>query len=89
VLAEELDKAAEGSSACKLPQRVTNISRQGMSMTLLDPQDFLQDGRTGLYEVDLALRVFNPHQAKTRARVFTTTNPPARRISAVANEGTV
>lgn len=40
---------------CDLPKRVTSASREGVSWTLLDPMDFLVNGRTGLYEVDLFL----------------------------------
>jgi len=45
-LAEQYVKAASGK-ACALPERVTNISRQGVSWSLLDPQDFLDKRYTG------------------------------------------
>lgn len=54
-LGVELARASIGSGACALPSRVTNVARQGVSYTILDPQDFLTGGRTGLYEVDLWL----------------------------------
>lgn len=79
VYSAEILLAANGSNECRLPERVTNVTRNGMSWTLLDPQDFLADGRTGIYEVDLALRAYNPSKAKARARVFTSANPPAKR----------
>lgn len=50
-LAEEYVKSACGQ-ACALPERVTSISRQGASWTILDPQDFLQDGLTGIGPID-------------------------------------
>lgn len=50
-LAEEYVKAASGA-ACALPERITSITRQGASWTILDPQDFLQDGLTGIGPVD-------------------------------------
>lgn len=81
---KELDLAIAGSEDCKLPQRVTNIARQGISMTILDPQDFLEKGLTGVAEVDSVLNAFNPAKAKARARLFTDSHPPARRLSAVA-----
>jgi hypothetical protein len=68
-LAEQLLVSKIGGD-CKLPSRVTSISRQGLSWTLLDPQDFLKDGRTGIYEIDLLLRALNPAGALRRARVF-------------------
>lgn len=48
------------SGECKLPQRVTSLTRQGVSMVLLDPFDFLENGRTGVYSVDLWLSAVNP-----------------------------
>lgn len=80
-LAKEMRAADDDDASCSLPQRVTNVTRQGVSWTLLDPQDFLEDGRTGVYEVDLAIKTANPSKAKARARVFTTTSsaPPTRR----------
>ena len=47
-----------------------------MSFTLLDPQDFLDKGRTGIYEIDLMLSALNPAGALKRARVF---SPDIRR----------
>lgn len=69
-LADQFILAATGDDECSLPQRVTSVSRQGMSWTLLDPQDFLDKGLTGLYLVDLFLRTANPNGAQLRARVF-------------------
>jgi hypothetical protein len=50
-LAEEYVKAFLGQE-CALPERITSISRQGATWTILDPQDFLQDGLTGIGPVD-------------------------------------
>ena len=71
--------AYEGSDNCTLPDRVTSISRQGVSLTVLDPQDFLKDGRTGIYEVDLFLAVANPSKALKRAKVFSPDKPRGER----------
>ena len=57
-LALSCDPATVGE--CKLPQRVTSITRQGVSMVVLDPFDFLEEGRTGVYTVDLFLKTYNP-----------------------------
>lgn len=67
-LACELVRAHLGLD-CNLPQRVQSVSRQGISMTLLDPQRFLDEGRTGLYLVDLFLRTVNPNQLRRRPRI--------------------
>ena len=69
-LAEEILRASTDPDNCALPERVTTVSRQGVSWTLLDPQDFLQDGRTGIYDVDLAIKTYTPMNARRRARVF-------------------
>lgn len=50
-LAEEFLKAFQGQE-CALPERVTSVTRQGVSWTILDPQDFLSDGLTGIGPVD-------------------------------------
>ncbi len=51
-LAGELVLAASGDEECMLPERVTSITRQGATWTILDPQDFLEDGLTGIGPVD-------------------------------------
>lgn len=80
ILATELVKLYEGDDTCALPQRVTTVSRQGVSYTLLDSQDFIDELKTGLYPVDLFLRAVNPDKARARSRVFSPDVPRARRI---------
>lgn len=41
---------AEGT---RLPERVSSITRQGVTMAVLDPLTLLAEGRTGLVDVDL------------------------------------
>lgn len=50
---------------CKLPERVTSVVRQGISMDIANVADMLKDGRTGIYEVDLAIQVFNPSKLQS------------------------
>lgn len=50
-LAKELYLANLGKP-CSLPDRVTNVTRQGVSWTMLDPMDFLSEKLTGLGSVD-------------------------------------
>lgn len=38
---------------CRLPERVTSITRQGVTMAVLDPLTLFDDGKTGLPNVDL------------------------------------
>jgi hypothetical protein len=84
-LAIEFAKLWAGDEDCALPQRVTSISRQGVSYTLLDSQDFIDEMRTGLYAVDLFLKTVNPDKARARARVFSPDQPRARRYTPKSN----
>lgn len=68
-LACQIALASSGSADCRLPQRVQSVARQGVTMLLLDPQEFLASGRTGLYLVDLFLSTFNPGGRRRRATV--------------------
>jgi len=62
VLAREMARACTGQ-ACRLPGRVTQLSRDGVSMTL-DPTVFLSMGLTGIPEVDAWIASVNPHGNK-------------------------
>lgn len=53
-LAAELYMSCTGGT-CNLPARLQSITRQGETLAFLDPQDFLEDGRLGIYEVDTFL----------------------------------
>jgi hypothetical protein len=59
-----------GGDNCVLPQRLRDISRDGVSMTFADPMDFLQRGEVGIYEVDLWLASVNPKKIMRRASVY-------------------
>jgi hypothetical protein len=50
----EMYKSCSGQP-CLLPKRARDVSRPGIAYTKLDPMDFLDHGRTGIYEVDLFL----------------------------------
>ena len=82
-LAGQFALAHQGSSACRLPERVTSVSRQGISFSILDPQDFLADGRTGVYEVDIFLKTVNPDKARSRPRVLVPDGPRSRSIAGI------
>jgi hypothetical protein len=69
---------------CGLPDRVTSVSRQGMTYTILDNQDFIQELRTGVYFVDLFLKTVNPAGARQRSRVFSPDVPRGKRHNAKA-----
>jgi hypothetical protein len=81
LLSQELLRAWSGDDECRLPDRVTNVSRQGISFTVLDKQEFLDELRTGILEVDMFLRAVNPDRARRRARVFSPDLPKAYRTT--------
>lgn len=58
-LACEMATSAAGGD-CSLPERVTSVTRQGVTAVVIDPMEFLTNGRTGIYAVDLFLRSVNP-----------------------------
>jgi hypothetical protein len=80
-LAIEFARLWSGDENCELPQRVTSVSRQGVSYTILDNQEFIDELRTGLYEIDLFLKVVNPDNARRKSKVFSVDTPRARRYS--------
>lgn len=55
----EIAKGMVGADGCQLPQRVTTLTRQGVSIAF-DPFEFLTNGKTGIYIVDLFLATHNP-----------------------------
>ena len=65
----EWGKACVGAD-CRLSNRVTSIARQGVSIEMADPSAVLEDGLTGLWEVDSVILALNPHRRKQRARIW-------------------
>lgn len=81
ILAMEFVKMFEGDESCALPQRVMNVTRQGVTYTFLDDQSYIDELKTGIYAVDLFLKTTNPDKARARSRVFSPDVPRARRIT--------
>lgn len=73
----EIAKGLSGGD-CALPARATQMVRQGVSLTLLDPTDLLEDGRTGIPTVDAYLATSNPSRLE-QSSVFV--NPDQMRLS--------
>lgn len=55
---------------CALPERVTSISRRGLTMSTTDPLELLERGRTGVYTVDLAIQTLNPTRLQSPSFVW-------------------
>lgn len=79
-LAVEMVKDWLGDTTCRLPRRVTSVTRQGISLAISDPQIFLKEGRTGLYEVDLFLASVNPNSRSQSASVWSPDIPTSVRV---------
>lgn len=80
-LANEVILSDMGSAACALPERISSVSRQGVSYTIMDPQEFISNGKVGIYEIDLFLASVNPTKAKKRPKVFLSSGTRAERIN--------
>lgn len=81
ILAIEFARLWGGDDDCALPQRVTSVARQGVSYTILDNQEFIDELRTGVYSIDLFLKTANPDNARRRSKVFSPDQPRARRYT--------
>lgn len=68
-LACEIAKAGSGVD-CRLPAAVTQLVRQGVTISVPDFGQILLHGRTGLYLVDMFLSAENPKSIQQRARVY-------------------
>jgi hypothetical protein len=79
---DEIAKELKGlwtNGDCKLPQRVTSVSREGVNWTVIDPMQFLEGGKTGLYFPDLVISLYPKTTARTR--VFSPEHLPPKRLS--------
>jgi hypothetical protein len=56
--------------ACKLPSRAISVSRQGVTVQLADPQEFVENGLLGLPVADAWIRACNPNRLQMASRVY-------------------
>lgn len=77
-LAAEL-KLACLDEDCRLPARVREISRQGVTMQLVNDVDFLKSGLYGLPEVDMWLMSVNPNGQRSQSAVWSPDLQPRMR----------
>lgn len=64
---EFFDACTKGK--CKLPKRVQQITRQGVSMQMIDPHDLFGAGLTGIDTIDLWIRAVNPARVQAAPKV--------------------
>lgn len=77
ILACELAKAACGDPTCGLPQRIQSVTRQGVTVTVLDSFDDVEKGRTGIWLIDSWVAAIT--QPARRGIVRSPDYPPRRR----------
>lgn len=76
-LADEWAKACTGAE-CRLSNRVTSLARNGIQIDMLTPEELMEDGLTGLWEVDQVVLAINPHRRKQRGRIYSPGFKPPR-----------
>lgn len=60
MLATEFYNACTGGR-CRLPRTVSEVTRQGVTHRIVNPNDIYSVGKTGIPEVDLWLSAVNPY----------------------------
>lgn len=76
-LACEIYKQCVGAAGCRLPERVRTVTREGVTYDMFDPGEWLEDGYTGLRDVDTWLSSVNPHHLRQPSAVFSLDVAPA------------
>jgi hypothetical protein len=66
---------------CRLPGRVSSLSRQGLTVSMVDVQELLKYGLTGIYEVDLVIRSINPQSLFGRTRMWSPELQEGRQVT--------
>lgn len=69
-LACEIILARTNPTRCRLPARTRTASAQGTTVELVDLTDPINDGLTGLSEVDQWIAEVNPHRLASRSTVM-------------------
>lgn len=77
-LACEINKAINGVD-CRLPRQVSQLARQGVTITFPDSTSLFKQGRTGLFLTDMFIAAWNPNGLRAPSRVYSIDRAPARR----------
>lgn len=80
MLASEFAKACVGQP-CALPQRVTSVARQGVTMSNVSIDDLLKKGLTGMPIVDSIIARLNPGGLPHRLRISSLDDPKNRIVT--------
>jgi hypothetical protein len=77
-LAVELAKDLYRIKGCALPRRATSVTRQGVTIDLFDPLDFLEKGGVGIPAIDIWIKSVNPGNRSQAGTVWSPDLPSAR-----------
>lgn len=76
-LACEWAKACTGGT-CRLPGRIAQVARQGVSVNMLSLENLIENSFTGIPEVDQLIQAYNPSRLPYPLRVVTPDMPRPR-----------
>lgn len=78
-LACEFIKGLSGQD-CRLPRSVTQLARQGVTMSMPDMSTMFEKGLTGLFFADMFIKTWNPKGLRARARTYSIDQRPRGRV---------
>lgn len=81
-LACEWAKSCVGQ-ACRLPQRVQSVARQGVTISMVDVDALLEKGLTGVTTVDQVIRNINPYGLTSPMKIASP-DLPVNRMTTIA-----
>ena len=81
ILAGEYALSCDGDDRCRLPARLTSLTRQGVSVQVATINSYMDLGLTEIPEVDRIVVVLNPYQQMSRAQVFSVDRPRPRMVT--------
>lgn len=79
--AAEIAKGALGLDCCIAARNVTSMSREGVSIEVLSPTDFLTAGLLNIFEADLFIQTYNPAKIRKNAKILSPDTGPRGRVT--------
>jgi len=80
ILANEYGKACGGDQSCRLPSRLTSLSRQGVDVQVAQISEYLDLGLTEIPEVDRIIVALNPYRQQERSAIYSVDTPIPRQV---------
>lgn len=59
-----------GSDECILPETVTAVERQGVSIAVINPHEIITNGYTGIRSTDMFIKTYNPNRARVKSKIY-------------------